>query len=613
MIIDGCIAVNIAYTCGNEMVRVDEPNEHSSDDRNYHPLRRLIPELKPFKGLLMLCVALTIAQSAFGFLPPFVLGDIVNRLQRGEGVNTVLYLIIIVGLSGSQALLGYGLSIAMSTLGQNFLIRIRDRMLGHMQSLPLAYFEKNQTGKLVSNVINDASTVQNLITANLTTMVGDIVQLLIVIVVLFTINPTMALLSLSIAPLYIFNFRRFFKPLQVTSDDIRAKRDTMFGQMQEKLTGIQTVKSFGQERWEARSFMSTTRELMGLNVRQGALGGGLWTVADALCGLATGMVLYYGGSLCLQGKMQAGTLVMFLIYAVNYVYGPIVRFLVILDPIARAEAALNRIFRTLGTFNQVKDSSDAQPMPQIVGEVIFDNVWFEYEPGQPVLKGINLRVEPGQMVALVGFSGSGKTTLASLLLRHYDPTKGMIALDGIDLRDTQLLSYRSQVGVVAQESILFNTTIRENIRYGRLSGTDREVEDAAKAANIHEAIMTFPDNYDTKIGEDGIKLSVGEKQRMAIARALLADPKILILDEATSSLDSQTEALLQAALDNLMAGRTSFVIAHRLSTIVKADVIVVLEKGVVTEHGTHAELLQTDGLYSRLYREQFRVALQAAS
>jgi len=589
---------------------VDEPNEHSSDDRNYHPLRRLIPELKPFKGLLMLCVALTIAQSAFGFLPPFVLGDIVNRLQRGEGVNTVLYLIIIVGLSGSQALLGYGLSIAMSTLGQNFLIRIRDRMLGHMQSLPLAYFEKNQTGKLVSNVINDASTVQNLITANLTTMVGDIVQLLIVIVVLFTINPTMALLSLSIAPLYIFNFRRFFKPLQVTSDDIRAKRDTMFGQMQEKLTGIQTVKSFGQERWEARSFMSTTRELMGLNVRQGALGGGLWTVADALCGLATGMVLYYGGSLCLQGKMQAGTLVMFLIYAVNYVYGPIVRFLVILDPIARAEAALNRIFRTLGTFNQVKDSSDAQPMPQIVGEVIFDNVWFEYEPGQPVLKGINLRVEPGQMVALVGFSGSGKTTLASLLLRHYDPTKGMIALDGIDLRDTQLLSYRSQVGVVAQESILFNTTIRENIRYGRLSGTDREVEDAAKAANIHEAIMTFPDNYDTKIG---IKLSVGEKQRMAIARALLADPKILILDEATSSLDSQTEALLQAALDNLMAGRTSFVIAHRLSTIVKADVIVVLEKGVVTEHGTHAELLQTDGLYSRLYREQFRVALQAAS
>ena len=603
----------IAYTCSDVMDRTDDPDELVKADRSQHPIRRLIPELRPFRKLMLLCCVITIFQSTFGFLPPYVLGDIVNRLQRGEKVNTLLYLLIIVGLACGQALLGYALSIAMATLGQNFLLSIRERMLGHMQSLPIAYFEKNQTGKLVSNVINDAGTVQNLITANLTTMVGDFVQLVLVIVVLFTINPIMALLSLSIAPLYIFNFRRFFKPLQDTSDDIRAKRDTMFGQMQEKLTGIQTVKSFGQERWEARSFMSTTRELMGLNVRQGALGGGLWTVADALCGVATGIVLYYGGIQCLQGKMQAGTLVMFLMYAVAYVYGPIVRFLVVLDPIARAEAALNRIFRTLNAFNVVKDKPEAEVMPRIVGQVNFENLWFEYEPGQPVLKGIDLNVAPGKMVALVGFSGSGKTTLASLLLRHYDPTSGRITVDGIDLRDTQLLSYRSQVGVVAQESILFNTTIRENIRYGRLGASDAEVQSAAEAACIHQAIIALPDGYDTKIGEDGIKLSVGEKQRMAIARALIADPKILILDEATSSLDSQTEALLQAALDNLMAGRTSFVIAHRLSTIVKADIIVVLEKGVVTEQGSHADLLVGDGLYARLYREQFRVALQAAS
>lgn len=595
------------------MALAADPSDEGAKGRDYHPLRRLLPELRPFRGLMALCAVITSCQSAFGFLPPYVLGDIVNRLQRGDKINTVTYLAIIVGLAIGQALLGYALSITMATLGQSFLLSIRDRMLRHMQSLPLAYFEKNQTGKLVSNVMNDAATVQSLITANLTTMVGDFAQLVIVICVLFAINPIMALLSLSIAPLYIFNFRRFFRPLQVTSDDIRAKRDAMFGQMQEKLTGIQTVKSFGQERWEARSFMSTTRELMGLNVRQGALGGGLWTVADALCGLATGMVLFYGGSLCLQGRMQAGTLVMFLMYAVAYVYGPIVRFLVVLDPIARAEAALNRIFRTLGTFNEVKDKPDARPMPQIVGQVDFDNLWFEYEPGQPVLKGIELQVQPGKMVALVGFSGSGKTTLASLLLRHYDPTKGRITVNGIDLRDTQLLTYRAQVGVVAQESVLFNTTIRENIRYGRTDATDEDVEAAATAACIHHAIVQLPDGYDTKIGEDGIKLSVGEKQRMAIARALIADPKILILDEATSSLDSQTEALLQAALDNLMAGRTSFVIAHRLSTIVKADMIVVLERGVVTEQGAHADLLKYDGLYARLYREQFRVALQAAS
>jgi len=593
----------------------DAPKPLPAGEQEAEPqsFRRLWPELKPFRAMMALCASLTIAQSFFGFLPPFVLGDIVNRLQRGEAIQTLTYLALIVGLACAQAGLGYALAIAMSTLGQRFLLHMREKMTAHMQSLPLAYFEKNQTGKLVSNVINDANTVQQLITGNLTTMIGDFVQLLLVIVVLFTINVPMALIGLSIAPIYIFSFRRFYRPLQETSDEIRAKRDTMFGQMQEKLTGIQTVKGFGQERWEARSFMSTTRELMGLNVHQGALGGGLWTVADALCGVATGLVLWYCGRLCLQGKMQAGTLVMFLLYAVTYVYGPIVRFLVVLDPIARSQAALARIFRTLDTVNQVIDRPGSLPMPKIRGDVRFEDVWFEYEKGQPVLKGISFVANPGEMIALVGFSGSGKTTLASLLLRHYDPTSGRITIDGIDLRDTQLLSFRSQVGVVAQESILFNATIRENIRYGRLKATDEEVEQAAQAASIHEAIVAMPAGYDTKIGEDGIKLSVGEKQRMAIARALLADPRILILDEATSSLDSQTEALLQAALDNLMEGRTSFVIAHRLSTIVKADKIFVMEQGIITESGPHRELINNHGLYERLYREQFRVALQATA
>ncbi|AIE83898.1 ABC transporter ATP-binding protein [Fimbriimonas ginsengisoli] len=595
------------------MARSEEPEERGAGGQGPNPLRRLLPELKPFRRSMALCVFLTIAQSVFGFLPPFVLGDIVNRLQRGEHINTVLYLVMIVSLAGAQALLAYALAVSMSSLGQRFLLHIRERMLAHMQSLPIAYFEKNQTGKLVSNVINDATSVQQLITGNLTTMMGDFVQLVLVIVVLFSINPVMALLSLGVAPVYILSFRHFYKPLVQTSDKIRARRDSMYGQMQEKLAGIQTVKGFGQERWEARSFMVTTRELMGLNVHQGALGGALWTVADALCGVATGLVLLYGGRLCLEGKMEAGTLVMFLLYAVTYVYGPIVRFLVSLDPIARTQAALERIFRTLDTKNEVLDLPGALPMPKIRGEVRFEDVWFEYEPGQPVLKGIDFTVNPGEMVALVGFSGSGKTTLASLLLRHYDPTSGRIMLDDIDLRDTQISSYRSQVGVVAQESILFNTTIRENIRYGRMEATDEEVEEAARAASIHDAIAALPDGYETRIGEEGIKLSVGEKQRVAIARALLADPRILILDEATSSLDSQTEALLQAALDNLMAGRTSFVIAHRLSTIVKAEKIVVLERGIVTEIGTHRQLLRNEGLYSRLYNEQFRVALQAAS
>jgi len=573
-------------------------------------LKEIWPELRPYRRLIVIAVFLTVLQTIFIFVPPLILGDIVNRLQRGDGINTLLYMAYIVGFSLLHGGLGYALSINISHLGQSFLLGIREKMLGHMQSLPLAYFEKNQTGKLVSNVMNDAGTVNQLITSHLPSMMGDAMQLLLVTIVLFRIDPVMALLSFSIAPLYIFNFRKFYPRLTGTSNEIRGKRDAMYGQMQEKLTGIATVKGFGQERFESRTFMSTTRELMGLNVRQGVLGGGLWTVADALCGVATGLVLWYGGLKCLRGEMEAGTLVMFLLYAVGYVYGPIVRFLVVLDPIARAQAALARIFRTLGQSNSIVDKPNALAIPKIQGHVRFENVWFEYEPGQPVLKGIELDVTPGETVALVGFSGSGKTTMASLLLRHYDCTSGRITIDGHDLRDVQLADYRRQVGVVAQESILFNTSIWENIRYGKPTATDEEIMDAARAASIHDTILALPDGYETKIGEEGIKLSVGEKQRMAIARALLADPRILILDEATSSLDSQTEALLQAALDNLMRGRTSFVIAHRLSTVVNATKIMVLERGVVTELGTHLELRDSGGLYSRLYHEQFRVALE---
>lgn len=594
--------------------RNDAADETQSEGyRQRASLRRLWPELRPFLGLQLLCAILTIAQSAFGFIPPKILGDIVNQLQRGEPINAVAYLLWVVGFAVGQGLLGYALGVATATLGQRFLIATRQKLYRHMQSLPLAFFEKNQTGKLISNVINDAATVQNLITGNLNTMLSDFVQLVLVLVVLFWIHPVLALLSLSIAPLYIWNFLRFRKPLQRTSESIRAKRDVMYGDMQEKLVGIQVVKGFGQERWEARTFMGTTRALMNLNVLQASLGGGLWTIADALCGIGQGLVLWYGGREVLAGRMEAGTLVMFLIYSIGYVYGPIVRFLIVIDPIARTQAALNRIFRTLDTPNTVADTPDAKPMPPIRGQVDFENVWFEYEPGQPVLKGIDLHVEPGQMVALVGFSGSGKTTMISLLLRHYDPKDGRILVDGIDLRETQLLSYRRQLGVVMQESILFNTTILENIRYGRMDATEEEVQAAAKAANIHDAILSLPDGYETRIGEDGVKLSVGEKQRLAIARALLADPKILILDEATSALDSQTEALLQAALDNLLKGRTSFVIAHRLSTIVKADQIVVLEQGRIVEKGTHAELLEHGGVYANLYNEQFRVALQSGA
>lgn len=574
-------------------------------------LKRLERELRPLWKPNLTAILLTIAQSAFGFVPPLILGDIVNKLQKGETINTVAYLLYVVGFAAGAGGLSYAVAYFRQILSQSFLLAIREKLYLHMQNLPMAYFEKNQPGKLVSNVLNDPATVQGFIAGNLNTLISDLVQFSLVLVILFSVDWRLALLSLIASPVYVWSFRATLKPLQKTSESIRRSRDEMFGEMHEKLTGIQTVKGFGKERWEIRSFHGLTRELMGLNVRQSKLGSRLWTTAEALGGIGQALILYFGGMMALRGEMLSGTLVMFLLYSVGYVYGPIVRFLMMLDPLARTQAALFRIFRTLDTPNAVKSLPSAPAMPQIVGRVAFEDVWFEYLPGVPVLKGVNLEVEPGELIAFVGYSGSGKTTMANLLLRHYDPTSGRIVVDGHDLRSVDLTSYRAQVGYVIQDSILFNDTLLENIRFGRPSASEEDVVEAAKAANVHETILALPNGYHTKFGEEGTQLSQGEKQRLAIARALLADPRILILDEATSSLDSQTESLVQGALDRLLAGRTSFVIAHRLSTILKADKIIVLEQGVVTHVGRHAELVEEgDGLYARMYRQQFAVALR---
>lgn len=571
---------------------------------------RLIKELRPFRGLIYGGLGLTMLQSAFGFVPPLILGEIVNNLQAGRPINTWLYLAYVVGFASGAGVLSYGVGLVNQTLGQAFLLDIRRRLYSHMQSLPIGYFERRQPGKMVSNVMNDPGTVYNLLVTNVNTMAADIVQFFLALFILFSISPFLTGLALVAAPLYIFNVLVTVKPIENTSEEIRSARDEMYGAMQEKLTGIQVVKGFGKERWEVRSFHNLTRGLMDSNVQLTSLGSRLWTIADALGGVGQALILYFGGLMALRGEIEAGTLVMFLLYSFGYVYGPVVRTLLVLDPIARTRAALVRIFRTIDTPNAIVSKPDAPLMPEIKGEVVFENVWFEYMAGVPVLNGIDLQVIPGELIAFVGYSGSGKTTMANLVMRHYDPIAGRITVDGHDLRDVELDSYRSQIGYVIQDSVLFDATVLENIRYGRLDATDAEVVEAAKAANAHLAIESLPKGYETALGEKGIELSQGEKQRLAIARALLADPKILILDEATSSLDSQTEALVQEALERLLRGRTSFVIAHRLSTVLKADRIVVLEDGKITTVGKHHELLEIpDGLYARMFRQQFAVAL----
>ena len=578
-----------------------------------HPTKlvsRLFREIKPYRKTLAVGMVLTMAQAAFGFIPPLILGDIVNKLQSGRPIHTWLYLCYVIGFASGAGVMSYAVGFVNQRLGQTFLLDIREKLYSHMQSLPMGYFERRQPGKMVSNVMNDPGTIYNLLVTNLNTMAADLVQLVLVLFVLFSISPKLALLALIATPLYVYNVWVTLKPISKTSEDIRHMRDEMFGDMQEKLTGILVVKGFGKEQWEIRSFHGLTRGLMDSNVEQSVLGTRMWTIADGLGGIGQALILYFGGLMALRGEMQSGTLVMFLLYSVGYVYGPIVRTLLVLDPLARTQAALARIFRTLDTTNPIVSVPDAPKIPPIRGEVAYEDVWFEYVPETPVLKGVQLRVSPGELVAFVGFSGSGKTTMANLLMRHYDPQAGRILVDGTDIKGVDLKSYRKQIGYVIQDSLLFDATVMENIRYGRLDASDQEVIEAAKAANAHEAIESLPKGYETSLGEKGIDLSQGEKQRLAIARALLADPRILILDEATSSLDSQTESLVQQALERLLRGRTSFVIAHRLSTVVKADRIVVLEDGKITAVGKHADLLKLpDGLYARMFRQQFAVAL----
>lgn len=576
---------------------------------------RFLREVRRYWQLLVIIAVLTLLTAALSPAPPLVLRYLTDHLSDSAlRRHLVLHLedafLVYVGIAAGAAVVSYWLNYCITLLGQRFKMDMRRKLYSHIQSLSLGFFEKSQTGKLMSNITNDVASLDQLLSGSFVTVLQDTFTLIGVLGFLLYLNWRLALVALSVYPIYVINYLVFVGRIKQTSYDVREQREVIYGDLQEKLAGVQVVKSYAKERFEIRQFVGETRSLLGLNVRATALSTALWTLADFIGAIGTALLLWYGGRLVMTHQLSVGSLIAFYGFLGGYVYQPTLRLIQLNDQIARTNAALWRIFKNLDTKPIVVDRPDAKLLPAIRGAVRYENVWFEYEEGQPVLKGIDLDVAPGEMVALVGQSGSGKTTLINLLQRHYDVTDGRILLDGMDLRDVRVKSLREQVGVVIQETILFNDTIRANLRYGRLDATDEEIEQAARAANIAHVIEALPGGYDTRLGEDGVKLSGGEKQRIAIARAILSDPRILILDEATSSLDSETEALIQEALDRLMAGRTTFVIAHRLSTIVKADKIVVMERGLIKEQGRHMELLARGGMYAALYTQQFKVALE---
>jgi len=521
-------------------------------------------------------------------------------------VWAALVLVVIVALRNA---LNYWLSYSLNWLGHRFCFDLRFATWRHLHKLSLTFHNQTQVGKIMSRVTADIELIQGLIQGQLVTFISDSVTLVAVLAMLFFLEWRLATIIVALIPFYVIAYMAFLKHIRDVSHEQRRLWDEMLGKLAEKIAGIGVVKAFVREDYEAENFMSSVRAKFKVDMRQVHLNRRLGLVSGVISALGTGIVYAYGGSLVQHGMMTTGMLVAISFY-IGYVFNPAVRVVDFNNTVQWAVAAMERVFQTLDTRPEIEDRPDAIDMPAISKEIVFDNVHFNYVEEKTAIEGVTLRVRHGELIAIVGHSGSGKTTLMNLLMRFYDPSHGRITIDGRDLRDIRLETLRRQMSMVAQESVLFSVSILENVKYGNRNATDNQAVDACKAADLHDFIMELPDGYETMIGEDGIKLSGGQKQRLALARALVTDPRVLILDDVTSALDGETEARVQDALKHVMRGRTTFIIAHRLSSVVDADRIVVLEEGRIVDIGTHDELSTREGIYKDLYEEQFRSALE---
>lgn len=498
-----------------------------------------------------------------------------------------------------------------SYVGEGIMRDMRTNLVSHLHRMPISFFTSTKTGEIMNRVSSDVDNIDNVVTGTLVTIVTNVAVMLTTIATMFFLDWRLALLALAVVPFMILPLgpvgRRMYDIRKLT----REKRDQIESITQETLSisGITLIKSFVREAFEGKRFFTAGTDLMALEIRLAMVGRWFIAAITAMVVIGPAIVWLAGGYLAIKGALTIGTIVAF-VTLLGRLYSPASSLASVQVQIVSALAVFERIFEYLDMVPE--GALDAQrpgggrTLPAVRGEIRFEDVHFSYSPERSALNGVTLTIEPGQVAALVGPSGAGKTTITQLVPRFYDPTSGVVRLDGIDARDLDLQSLRSHIGIVTQETYLFHDTILANLRYGRIDASQEDIERAARAANIHEFIASLPDGYGTIVGERGHKLSGGERQRLAIARVLLKDPRILILDEATSALDSHNEALIQDALVPLMAGRTSLVIAHRLSTILSADAIFVVENGRIAEYGTHAELLARGGSYASLYWTQFR-------
>lgn len=567
---------------------------------------RLLAYIKPYTRRLALAVVCIIMAAGANLYLPWIIKDMIDDVLMSKDMvmlNLIAAGILVVMFT--RGVFYYGQSYLVSYVGQRVIIDVRSVLFRKFQRMPLSYYDKQQTGTVMSYITNDVAVMQSAIVDNLIELVTEGSILIGSLAMMIYLDWKLSLLTLMTIPLVGFAMKIFGRKLKRSSTVIQERVAEITSLLQESISAIRVVKSFVRESYEIKRFEEQNWRNFQAAMKNVKLSSLLTPTVEFLAAIAVTFIVWFGGYEVVNEVITAGELVAFLTYAVNLA-NPVKRLSRVYAAIQKAMAAADRVFAVMDLDEKITDVPGAKPLPHIKGKVEFKDITFSYKAGQPALQHISLKAEPGQMIALVGPSGSGKSTIANLIPRFYDVDSGVITIDDHDIRQVTADSLREQIGLVPQETMLFSTSVMENIRYGRLEATDEEVIEAAKAANAEEFIKELPEGYDTKLGERGLNLSGGQRQRLAIARAILKNPRVLILDEATSALDTESEKIVQDALDNLMVGRTSFVIAHRLSTIFNADQIFVVENGHLREHGTHEELLAAGGLYSNLYNIQFR-------
>ncbi|HET7772053.1 MAG TPA: ABC transporter ATP-binding protein [Chloroflexota bacterium] len=568
-------------------------------------LKRLGRVLADYKGRLILAVTCVLVTSGMHMVMPWAFKHVIDHTIPSRNTTELLWIgALLIFMQAARHLLSLYERYLVALISQQMVYRLAKDLFEHMQRLSLRFFERWGTGEIISRTTNDIGVLQQAVSGGTIRAAISTVNMLGFGVIMALLNWQLALLAYATVPLLYYASTISGDKLRVRYRAVQERVAEVNNVLQENITGVRVAKAFAREGEQRRRFATENRGTLDANMSTAGVQAVASPAIQMISALGTAAILGFGSWQIVHGTLTVGALVAFVSYLVQF-YQPVEELIRVNNTAQQALSAAERIFEFVDEQPDVIEQPRALDLQEVAGAVAFENVTFAYDPGKPVLHGVSMTADPGQVIALVGHTGSGKTTCVNLIPRFYDPDSGRVTLDGHDLRDLTLRSIRRQTAIVIQETFLFGATAAENIRYGKLDATRDEIVAAAKQAHADEFLALLPDGYDSFVGEGGVLLSRGQRQRIALARAILKDPRILILDEATSDVDTETEVLIQRALENVMRGRTTFVIAHRLSTIRNAHQIIVLDHGVIMERGTHSELLSHGGHYAELYQAQF--------